>query len=336
MNRRGFIQSATKLALAAGSSLVPAFGGPVAGGRSRVIFYRHSALPDQDQQTAAATVRTLVDAAVRDATGSATAEDAWRSLFAADDVVAIKVNCMAHLLSPSPSVIAAIVEGLKGAGVDPDNIIVFDKEDRDLIGAGYELNHAPPGPLVQGTVGGPNAPGYNVRFTTRGSSTFRLSNVVAEQTTAIVNVPVAKDHVFAGITGALKNHFGTIHNPEDFHYINGCSPAVAEVNLAPPLKGKQRLIVGDAIYVQYEGGPSYQADAVYSYSGVFAGTDPVAIDSQLLVLIDSLREQAGLPPISETNHPVRYLEAAAERELGTCDPRQVELIYRDFAEQAAG
>jgi hypothetical protein len=336
MNRRQFVHSATKLALAAGGGLLPALGQPAAGDRSRVVFYRHSGLADQDKQTKAATVRTLVDSAVRDATGASNTEAAWRSLFSADDVVAIKVNCMAHLLSPGLDVIAAVVEGLKGAGVDPDNITVFDKEDRDLIGAGYELNHGPPGPLVHGTLGGPDAPGYNVRFTTRGSSTFRLSNIVAERTTAIVNVPVVKDHVFAGITGALKNHFGTIHNPEDFHYINGCSPAVAEVNLAPPLKGKQRLIVGDAIYVQYEGGPSYQADAIYDYWGVFAGTDPVAIDSQLLVLIDTLREQAGLPPIAETGHPVRYLEAAAERELGTCDPKQIELIYDDLADHTAG
>ncbi len=333
MNRRQFIRSTARLGVAAGGSLLALPTASRAAGVTRVAFHRHSGLPEQDDATAAATVRALVDAAVRDTTGAASAQEAWGSLFSADDVVAIKVNCMAGLLSPSMSVLNAIIESLKQTGVDSDNITIFDKEDRDLIGAGYELNHQPPGPLIYGTVGGPKAPGYNVRFTTRGSSTFRLSNIIGERTTAIVNVPVVKDHVFAGMTGALKNHFGTIHNPEDFHYINGCSPAVAEVNLAPPIQAKQRLIVGDALRVQYDGGPSYQAGSVYGYWGVFAGTDPVAIDSQLLLLIDTLREQAGLPPINETKHPLRYLEPAAERELGTCDPKQIELIYADLAEQ---
>jgi hypothetical protein len=263
--------------------------------------------------------------------GKPDAEAAWKALFSPSDVVAIKVNCMAGLLAPSPDVVFAIVEGLKTAGVDPDHIMIYDKEDRDLIGAGYTLNPRPPGPLLFGTVGGPTGPGYNPRFTVRGDSTFRLSNVVEERTTAIINVPVVKDHVFAGITGALKNHFGTIHNPEDFHYINNCSPAVADVNRAPSLLGKQRLIVGDALHVQYEGGPSYQADRIFDYWSVFAALDPVAVDAQLLVLIDTLRERNGLPPIKETDRPARYLEAAAERELGTCDSSQIELLYLDLA-----
>jgi hypothetical protein len=335
MNRRRFLRSAGGLALASGAGLL--FPTPArSAGASRVVFYQHSGLPQQDQETRAQTVKDLVDAAVRSLTGRPSAEEAWRSFFTADDVVAVKINCMAGLLAPSLDVVAAVVEGLKTAKVDPDHITIFDKEDRDLVGAGYALNPKPPGPLCYGTVGGPSGPGYNPRFTTRGGSTFRLSNIIGEGTTAIVNVPVVKDHIFAGITGALKNHFGTIHNPEDFHLINNCSPAVAEVNLAPSIRAKQRLIVGDALHVQYEGGPSYQADRVYDYWGVFAATDPVAVDSQLLLLIDALRQQHGLPPIKETDHPCRYLEEAANREIGTCNPGQVELVYEDLAEAPAG
>jgi len=336
IDRRRFLRaSAAGIAATAGGVLLPSLPARAAGA-SRVAFYRHSGLPNQDEATRAATVKALVGSAVQVATGQGTPERAWRSLFSADDMVAIKVNCMAGMLSPSLDVVNAIVEGLKGAGVDPDKITIYDKEDRDLEAAGYTLNDKPPGPLVQGTVGGPNAPGYCARFTTRGDTTFRLSNIVAERTTAIVNVPVVKDHIFAGMTGALKNHFGTIHNPEDFHYITGCSPAVADVNCAADLRAKQRLIVGDALRVQYEGGPSYQANAVYEYWGVFAGTDPVAVDSQLLVLLDTLRRQHGLKPLSETDRPVRYLEPAAEKELGTLDPNQIELIYADLAERPGG
>jgi hypothetical protein len=297
-----------------------------------VAFYRHSGLAGQEQAAVAATVEQLVHAAVTAVTGKKSPELAWRSLFSKDDVVAIKVNCMAGLFSPSPDVVNAVVNGLKLAGVDPDKITIFDKEDRDLLGAGYTLKTTPPGPLVYGTLGGPQAPGYNPRPIFRGTSTFEISNIVCEPTTAIVNVPVVKDHVFAGITGALKNHFGTIHNPQKFHYINGCSPAVAEVNLAPDLKTKHRLIVGDALRIQYDGGPSYQPDAISEYWGVFAGTDPVAVDAQLLRLIDACRQQAGLKPLAETDRPCRYLQPAAEKELGILDPERIQLIYQDLAD----
>jgi hypothetical protein len=331
MNRRHFLRSTSGLALASGAGLLLPTPARSAGA-SRVAFFRHSGLPRQDEATRAQTIRRMVDLAVQAVAGKRNAEDSWRSLFSPTDVVAVKVNCMAGLLAPSLHVVAAIIEGLKSAGVDPDRITIYDKEDRDLLAAGYELRLEPPGPLCFGTVGGPRGPGYNERFTTRGSATFRLSNIVEDRTTAIVNVPVVKDHVFAGITGALKNHFGTIHNPEDFHCLNNCSPAVAEVNLAPTLKGKQRLIVGDALHVQYQGGPSYEPNHVHDYWAVFAGTDPVAVDSQLLVLIDSLRQQQGLPAIAETDRPCRYLEAAAERELGALNPDSIEMIYADLAE----
>jgi len=345
MDRRQFLKaSAAGVAVTAGGVLLPRFpvlvAAPAAAG-SRVAFVRHSGLGKQEAAAKAATIKTLVDSAVTAVTKKRAPEQAWRSLFRADDVVAIKVNCMAGMLAPSLDVIAAIVAGLKTAGVNPDKITIFDKEDRDLLGAGYELQYRPPGPLVFGTVGGPNPPGYCPRSTTRGSTTFQLSTIVGEPTTAIVNVPVVKDHVFAGITGALKNHFGTIHNPQKFHYTDdfrycGCSPAVAEVNLAPDLKAKQRLIVGDALRVQYDGGPSYQPDKIYEYGGVFAGTDPVAVDAQLLALIDTLRKQNGLKSLSESDRPVRYLEPAAEKELGTLDPNQIELLYEDLAEPAGG
>ncbi|HJN17185.1 MAG TPA: DUF362 domain-containing protein [Armatimonadota bacterium] len=330
INRRRFIQSTATAAAAVGAGLFPTT--PVsAAGATPVAFYRHSGMPDMPEAEADAALRGLVDAVVRDVSGEPDAEAAWKALFRSDDKVAIKVNCMAGLMSPGMDLINAVVDGLKVAGVDPDRIIIFDKEDRDLIGAGYELRHEPPGPLIYGTVGGPSGPGYNPRNTTRGGSTYRVTNILTEAT-AIINVPVVKDHVFAGITGALKNHFGTIHNPEDFHYINNCSPAVAEVNLAPPLRSRQRLIIGDARNVQYDGGPSYHPEAIHQYSAVFGGIDPVAVDSQILALIDTLRDQNNLPIISETERPCRYLEAAAEKDIGTLDPDNIDLYYADFAE----
>ncbi|MCD6352288.1 MAG: DUF362 domain-containing protein [Armatimonadetes bacterium] len=278
------------------------------------------------RQTALA---NMVHLAVRDAVGAATPQQAWGKLFSRDDVVAVKVNCLAPEICPSQGIIMAIVQGLGAAGVSPDHIIIYDKEDRDLKKAGYTVRYEPPGPLCYGTIGDGSNPGYEPRFTLVHDTSFRLSKIVTRQATAIINVPVVKQHEYAGITGALKNHFGTIHNPEDFHKF-ACDPAIADVNQAMALRSKQRLIIVDATQVLYNGGPSYAPQYVVPYWAVFAGTDPVAVDTELLQLIEMCRKQQGLEPLSKQEYPPRHLQTAAKAGLGCGDLSEINLIVRNF------
>ncbi len=69
----------------------------------------------------------------------------------------------------------------------------------------------------------------------------------------IIIMPVRKDHGVAGITGALNIHYGSIHNPNKYHG-GGCNPYIADLNNLEQIKSKQRLIVMDALKVQYQGG----------------------------------------------------------------------------------
>lgn len=327
MDRREFIK---KSALVAGALAAAGVSWPAqSAGGARVSLVRSAALENLEGEQLAAALRPMVFTAIADAVGVGSVQEAMRKLFAPTDVVAIKLNCIAPQIAPQPEVVFAIVEALGFAGVDRKNIIIFDKEDRDLSAAGYECTATGPGPMVYGTVGDTKGLGYESQFSEQGKTSFCLSKIVTREATAIINVPIVKQHTFAGMTGALKNHFGSIHNPEDFHYIDGCNPAVADVNLAKAIRTKQRLCVVDAVWVQYEGGPSYNAKYVDFYGAVMAATDPVALDTELITLIDIFRKKYGLPPLAEVKNPPKHVKTAAEYGLGCGEASGISLLVRN-------
>ncbi len=336
MNRRQFLE--TTLATAGG---VLAAGVPVLGqwgqGTARIVVARDTRMPGYGQNALAATLRSLTHMAVRDVTGQGDPTRAWASLFTKDDIVGVKLNTIAPEIAPHPAIIGAIAEGLTSVGIPPEHIIVFDKEDRDLAAAGYQINLGGPGVQTYGTVGGENNPGYEDRFTTRGETTFRLSKIVTRQVTAVVNVPVIKHHAYAGMTCGLKNHFGCIHNPEDFHNpqnrdgIVDCKTAIPAVNTHRAIKDKQRLIVCDAVRVQYDNGPAFSAADIMQYSAVIAATDPVALDTQIALLVDMCRQMQGLPRLADTERPPAYIQNAASAGLGTNNTSAIQVISYDLA-----
>jgi hypothetical protein len=90
-------------------------------------------------------------AGLKELTGLKTAEDAWASLFSPGDVVGIKVNCVgAPRVSTSPASVGAAIAGLKSAGVRENDIVVWDRSDRELLRAGFTINRGPAGVRVMG------------------------------------------------------------------------------------------------------------------------------------------------------------------------------------------
>jgi len=179
VDRREFLRAITcgAAALALGAEAWPA---PVLSRKSgpRVVLARNRQLSGLEGEALDNAVAGLVHLAVKDAVGAGSAQQAWRRLFKPTDTVAVKVNCLAPELSPSKGIIKAIVQGLAAAGVPADRIIIYDKEDRDLSKAGYELRGKPPGPLCYGTIGDTVGPGYEERFTLVEQTSFRLSKIV--------------------------------------------------------------------------------------------------------------------------------------------------------------
>ncbi len=78
-----------------------------------------------------------------------------------------------------------------------------------------------------------------------GSAGSLLSKTLTQLCDAVINLPVLKDHGIVGVTMALKNMFGAIHNPNKYHP-NAGDPYVADVNMLPAIRQKVRLTICDA------------------------------------------------------------------------------------------
>ena len=97
------------------------------------------------------TVRRAFTAGLKELTGENTVGDAWSSMFTSDDVVGIKINCIgAPKISSSLASINETIAGLKSAGVKENNIIIWDRMDRDFARTGLQINKSSAGVRVMG------------------------------------------------------------------------------------------------------------------------------------------------------------------------------------------
>jgi uncharacterized protein (DUF362 family) len=136
---------------------------------------------------------------------------------------------------------------------------------------------------------------------------------------------VLKDHDLAGVTLAMKNFFGAIHNPNKYHD-NNCDPYIAELNTHPYIRRKQRLIVCDALVAQYNGGPAYKPQWAWNFSGLLIGTDTVALDYVGANIIEQKRKEIRMPSLKQAGREPKYIQTAASLGLGTSDPSQIDVI----------
>lgn len=286
-------------------------------GKSRVVTVRVG-----DAWSDAGKLRSALDRGMQALTGAATAADAWKSLFGPEDIVAMKVNALAGpRLSTHPEVCYAIAASLAAAGVSEDRIAVYDRLSEELEVLGFKLNEGGPGLKVLGS----DATGYDEEPTEVRSVGTCFSRIISEAATAIINVPVLKDHDLAGLSGALKNHYGSIHNPNKLH-TDHCHPYVADLNCAQLLRDKQKLIVLDALQVCYEGGPAFCPGTTVPYGALLLSTDAVAADATGLAIIEKLRADGGLPALMSQERAPRYIKLAEEYGIGNAEPDRIETI----------
>ena len=122
-----------------------------ASGKSRVVSV---AAEDMlvDELYHADAVHRAFDAGLCELTTQNSSTNAWSSLFSSEDVVGIKINCIgAPKVSSSLVSIQETIAGLKSAGVEENNIIVWDAMDRVLPRTGLRLNKSSEGVQVRGT-----------------------------------------------------------------------------------------------------------------------------------------------------------------------------------------
>jgi len=292
--------------------------------RPRVGLARDTAVFDEAGRPDPVRVRSLVFDAVRALAGKADAAEAWKELFRPSDRVGIKVNCLpGRKLSTHPEVAFAIVEGVRLAGVPDDRIWIWERRETELERAGFTLNRDGRGPRCIAT----DTPGfgYDPLPEESGSIGSCFSSIVSRHCTALVSVPVLKDHDLSGVSLGMKNFFGAIHNPNRYHD-NNCDPYIPDVNSHPYIRDKVRLVVCDGLVAQCQGGPSFVPAWSWNYGGILAARDPVAADRIGCGIIEDRRREMGLAPLSEVGRPPVYIETAARKGLGEADPDAIDLI----------
>ncbi len=252
----------------------------------------------------------LVFKSVRVLTGTDSDKTAWSGFFGANDRVSIKMNCIGgRRMSTTPAVVEAIVSGLLLAGVPPKNIAAWDRYEWEVRMAGFKTGRDKRGVLFTATDA--DEVGYENGLTTWGEATSLISRMASVFSNAMVNAPVLKDHDTTGISGALKNWYGGINNPNKLHE-NACDPYIADVNMMPVFRDKTRLIVCDATSGQFHGGPAHKPKYTWRNAGVIVGTDPVAVDTVMLHVLEEKRRSEGLPTFKEEGRPPKFLNTAAD------------------------
>jgi len=217
----------------------------------------------------------------------------------------------------------AIAERLQQAGVKPGNILIWDRNARDLEACGLTISTDPNKIRCFGS----DVSGFEDVGEKWGSSHVRFSKILTSECAMVINLPILKDHSMSGVTFAMKNMYGVVERPQDLHG-GGCNPGVADLNAFPVIQRKVKLTIGDAMSSVYEGGPGFKPEHLWQPNALIVGEDRVAIDQIAWGILDKKRTEVGLKTLEAAGRPPRYIATAADEThaLGVNDPQRIKLI----------
>ena len=324
INRRIFLKKSLLASSAACLPPMHMLAGSKTFSQSRIVNARNDNVRNAQGSLNSDAVYRLLNRAMENFFETSRAREIWGSLFKPEDTVGIKINCLAGKgISTSHEIVDAIIENLLKCGIKKDRIIVWDRANVDLEKAGYRVKTSTRNIRYFGT----DHVGYSRRLYESGSIGSFLSNILVRECTAIINVPILKDHGIVGITNALKNFFGAIHNPNKYHSHLG-DPYIADVNVLSEIRNKTRLTVCDALTCQYEGGPPFMPQWTWNYNGIIVGKDMVALDTLGWKIIENKRIEKGLASLKNAGREPTYIRTAADpmHSLGIHDLSKIDLI----------
>ncbi|MDH7500852.1 MAG: DUF362 domain-containing protein [candidate division NC10 bacterium] len=294
--------------------------------KSRVVIVRSKKAVRADGRVDGGVLQRMVEKGLLQLTASPSPQEAWSSLFSPRDRVGIKVNSIGgQLLSPTPAWVPILAQGLREAGMDESRILFWDRSSRELKEAGFPLHFEGRGVRCFGTDA--EGVGYGPELVESGSIGSLLSRILTSLTTAQINLAILKDHNLSGLSCALKNLYGAIHNPNKYHD-QGCDPYIADLYGLPQIHQKFRLNLCEALRVQYHGGPAFKSQWIENYQGILLSRDAVALDFVAWRLLDRIRRAHGLPSLEQENRAPTYILTAgdARHHLGNCRESDLEIL----------
>ncbi len=290
--------------------------------RTRVVIVQAKRALTHGYDADRGALRAMLAAGLTGLAGTPDAAAALARYVRAGETLGLKVNGLAgRNAATHVELVDELSALLRRAGIEGARQIVFDRFSSDLTSSGFKLNERGAGYRCVGN----ERDGYEAEPSLMPSSASCLARVLTRRVQGVINMPVLKQHMLSGMTGALKNQFGCIHNPNKMH-LDGCDPYIAEVNALPQIRQKQRLIVMDALRPVVDGGPSFRPGMGQVANRLILGVDPVAVDTVALGLLDDLRRQRKLPPLHRTGLPPTHIETSARMGLGTNDRSRIDLV----------
>jgi len=257
-------------------------------------------------------VRQMLEQGMKELTGESSAEAAWAKFVEPKDVVGIKINPSgAPACCSSPELVREIVSAVESVGVPTEHIVVYDRFGYEMDIGSYQLL-MPPGIRVLGVQGDRlDAAGYDANvycqadFFGEWETRSYMASIVAGGVDKIINVPTLKDHSASGVTGCLKNlGYGTFNNVARSHRqpYSFTNPLIGVMCSVEPLRSKAVLNIMDGTRMVWHGGPLTQNQAFIDQAGILmVSTDPVAMDTIELEIIDKKRKEQGAPSVWERN-----------------------------------
>lgn len=266
------------------------------------------------------TVQVMLNSGISALTDQPDHGEAWKSLFpgiTTASIIAVKVNTLFSTMPTHPEVTYAVCEGLKlmeieGEFFPENNIIIYDNTNNHLSQGGYTINTSNRGIRCFGT----DHVGYSSETFRVVDTDQRISRIITETADYIVNISVLKNHSTAGVTLALKNHYGTCNLPQYMHS-NHADPYIPALNALPVINDKKYLNICDALFGIRSGGPGgypqFTTNKIIMSEDIVAG-DYVGRE----LLADNGCNTIGLATHIDT--------AAIDYDLGTNDPDEMDII----------
>ncbi|HZR32875.1 MAG TPA: DUF362 domain-containing protein [Terriglobales bacterium] len=301
-------------------------------------------------------VHQMLEQGMKELTGESSVTAAWAKFIGPKDVVGIKINPSGTpACCSSPEIVREIISGVQSVGVPASSITVYDRYAYQLDIGGYhtllptEVNVVGIRDDLSGTVGYDPNVYCEANFFGEWETRSYMAGIVARRVTKIINVPTMKDHSAAGVTGCLKNlGYGTFNNVARSHRApySFTEPLIGIMCSVEPLRSKAVLHIMDGMRQVWHGGPLTQVQDFIHQAGILLiGTDPVAIDTVELEMIEKKRKKEGVPsvwihdPKSITEDSEEFyhnphknlfyrrpghIAAAGKLGLGVADPKQIE------------
>ena len=148
--------------------------------------------------------------------------------------------------------------------------------------------------------------------------------------TALICMPALKGHWLTGIGTVIKNYIMYSGRPSRYHAEK--SAKLGEIWLIPEVKGKTRLVLVDAIHPLCDKGPQPDPRYKWAYNGLLAGTDPVAVETVCLRILNQKRYALRGEPWPISPPPICVAAADKAYGLGTSKMGKIKILHSGWEE----